>query len=119
MALELQTKEGDRSTWSMTLKDANGVVDLTDASTVKIYVREHGETSLVIDGGSCSVVSATAGTISYAPSAADATALAAALGTDRTAYFEVEVVVTWSDSTTSRFPSEEFGRLTLTESLAG
>ena len=119
MALEFSVKEGDRSAWPMTLKDKDGAVDLTLATTIKIYVREFDETTLSIDGGSCSTVVAASGTITYTPSAADVTALATALGTEREEVFEVEVVVTWSDATTSRFPSEGFGRLTLTESLAG
>ena len=108
MALTLKTKVGDRSTWTMTLKEGGVARDLTAALTVKINTRVYGASALTTNAGACTVTSAAEGICTYSPATADvATA----------GIYEVEVTVTWTDGKVSKFPSDGFGRLEIDAAL--
>lgn len=53
------------------LYDANGVMDLSGASAVKLYTRKNG--IAFVNGSSCTIVDAVGGTVSYAWGSSDTT----------------------------------------------
>ncbi len=71
MADLIRRKKGDTSPWPFTLLDNGSAKDLTNATTLEIYVREEDGSTNKIDGGTVTVVSALAGTCEYDPASGD------------------------------------------------
>jgi hypothetical protein len=112
MAFELKTKVGDRTTWTFTLEDADGAVDLTASIGIVIYTRLWDGSTNKIDGSAVTKDPdqvTNPGKCTYAPTAGDV---------DTEGIFKVEVVVTWAGPKDSVFPSNEWGRLEIDEALA-
>lgn len=91
-------KLGDRQpTFDATLENSDGTgADLTGASTIRLRVRRPESGALVIDSTAPAVVSAAAGTVRYAPSAGDVTALQTDMGTLGAMTYLLEWTVTFS-----------------------
>ena len=99
MAAHFTIKQGDTSpALSVQFKWDDSVVDLTDA-TVKMYMGLYDESSLLIDGATCTITDAENGEIEYAWQTGD---------TDVVGLYEVEFVVTFSDGTIQTFPNDQF-----------
>lgn len=91
-------KRNDTGDWEYELRDVNGVVDLTAATAVKVWLADAAGT-LVINGAAAEVVDAVGGRIRYVPQAAEVQA-----GGTYRLEFEVE----WSDGTQDTFPSQGY-----------
>jgi hypothetical protein len=98
MAETFHMKRNDRlPVIKATLRDVDGVVDLTTATEVRFHMAVEGETAKV--DAAATILDATAGTVQYAWVAAD---------TDTTGTYLAEFEVTWSDGRTETFPSGDY-----------
>ena len=96
-------------TWpalNATLSDVNGPINLTTATTVKIIIKPTGGGSAIT--GTCTIVSAAAGTVRYSWVSGD-TALA---GT-----YQGEFEITWADGKIGTVPNEGYFSLEILADL--
>lgn len=102
-------RKGDRlPAYTATLTDSAGTAVNLTGGTVRLSMRELGSTSNKIDNASATVVSATAGTITYAWAAAD---------TNTTGLYFMEAEFTNSGSLERTFPNPDFTLVHITPSL--
>lgn len=107
MSLTLTTKKGDTRAWLFDLTDANGAaVDVsTGVNGIVLHATPQNNTTgpKKIDGGSCTAPGSPVNRVRYPPVANDV---------DTAGALNVEVIVTWTDTTTSTFPTgrQENGR---------
>lgn len=71
MSHSMIIRQGETSPWEFTLKDADGAVDLTGAASVKLYLKEPGQSTMTVDGEDVAVEDETSGQCSYTPRAVD------------------------------------------------
>lgn len=94
---DLRLKAGDRHPpFSATLKAGGAAVDLT-GSTVLLIIRN--QTTAEVDTFAMSIVSATAGTVTYEWGAGE---------TDTAGTYDAEIEVTFGDGTKQTFPTKEY-----------
>ena len=91
-----------------TLQDANGVVDLTNATSVAFHMANPG-TARVKTLGTCDIIDLREGKVSYAWTATD---------TDTAGLWSGEFKVTWGDGTIERFPNDHNIVIQILTSLA-
>ena len=90
-----------------TLKANGVVVDLT-GSTVAIWLRDRNTQVVKVSGGSCTIVSPTAGTVSYTPASTDV---------DTSGSYDVEFKQVRGDGTIIHYPSDGYEPLTIEDNL--
>lgn len=92
-----------------TLKDDNGTaIDLTGA-TVVFNMRQRSDSTVKVNRGSVSIVSAAAGQVSYSWQTGD---------TDTVGVFDGEFEITHADSTIQTVPSKDYIKVVIKDDLA-
>lgn len=98
MATTFSAKQGDTDPLQFTLTGKDGAVqDLTGITGILLNLRWKGSTTKLVTDGSCTVVSATAGTASYAWGAGE---------TDVPGELEGDVKVTFANGKQKGFPDD-------------
>lgn len=96
-------------TWpplNATLSDANGPINLTAATTVKLIIKPTGGGSAIT--GTCAVISAPAGTVRYTWATGN---------TDISGTYSGEFEITWSDGKIGTVPNEGYFTLEILDDL--
>ena len=84
-------------------------LDVSTATTITVDIKSRDRNTVAVENGTCSYVTdGTDGQVTYSWSSGD---------TDTTGGFDVEVVVTWPDSTVTKFPDEGYGEVHITDDL--
>ncbi len=110
---DITYKVGDtRPFLDATLKDANGAVDLTGVTSVRLVLEDQDANEIVNEsstGNNVTIESATAGTVRYKWQATD-------LSSEGNYYAEWKV--TYADATVARFPNTRHIHLTVKPGLS-
>lgn len=107
----MNIKKGDRlPAFAVTLVQADGsAIDLTNASTVRLYMRNLDTGTLKVNGVACVVENAAAGLVRYDWSAAD---------TDTTGAYAAEFEITFVDSRKMTVPTRGALAVNVLENVA-
>lgn len=109
----LHVKVGDTSTWTLTLLEGTGGKDLTNATAIALYLRRQGDSALTIDGGSCTKdpdQTTYPGKLTFTPSAAQVA---------EQGIYQMEIKVTWSGGSVGKWPSLDYDRVEISDSMSG
>jgi len=105
-------KVGDTSTWTLTVLEGTSGKDLTDATSVAVYMRRQGSSTLTISGGS----GTKDGDQSTYPGRFTFTPTAQQVGTP--GVYQLEVKVTWSGGAVSKYPSIDYSKVHITDAMS-
>lgn len=104
MSIDATITVGETADWIFTCNKAGAARDLTDASAVVLTMEEEISETVKIDAEACSVTDATAGEVTYSPSAGDV---------DTEGDYVVQLKVTFSGGDVEYFPNSELDKYRL------
>ena len=108
MARETKIKQGDTApAFTATLTDGAGAaINLTGATA--LFLMKNRKTRELVVSAAATITGATTGKVSYAWAAGD---------TDIPGGYDVEIQITFSDSTIETFPNGDYHKLTVVKDL--
>lgn len=96
--MTLFLKVGATEPWDFTLFDSRGVIDLTNADTVKLSLTLKGDATLKISNGACTIVEALNGRVRYPPTVGDV---------DTSGAYDAMFTINWLDGTKTKLPARD------------
>lgn len=102
------TKQNDTKPLFAHLEDANGQVDLTNASSVVFNLRDLPGT-VKVSRAACTIVTAAEGYVKWAPQATD---------TDTVGSYKGEFEVTWAAGEIETYPHDSYIKVKIVDDIA-
>ena len=113
MSATITIRAADTEPLTVTIS-ADGLSDLTAASTATLYARRKGSTTAHVDGAACTIPDTNALDITFDPVGA---AVGGGDAFDVAGEYECYVKVTWSDGDITRHPGDTYLGVTVTDTF--
>ncbi len=109
MHVNYRHKQNDRlPKFRGTLRDKNGVVDVSAATSIKIFMRPYGGGTLKVNGSAVTTIDGPNGLVEYAWAAVDV---------DTPGFYELEIQVTFGANGNETFPNDGFFAVEIVDDL--